>query len=924
MHLFPRTVRAARALLLATLAATTLGGPGYTRAAAPGAAAPGAATAGTLYACTARGLSALDAGTGAERWLFAPAPPSYVSMGGTDGVRVFALFRNRVVALEAGTGRPLWQRDTQGSEISGFTLVDGTLYVDGDQGITALDAATGAVRWQVPVTDGDRPVAAVAGEMLYVAGYHGQALYALDARTGRQRWTQRVQGQKVDRLLGVGGGLVYVRRSSAFDTAVFALDGATGEQRWELLLRNTPSDAVTTTLDGGVAFVTVQRTPNGPASLAALDGQTGQRRWHVDAPGYLGELAVSAGTVYLTLPQAAVAAFDAATGQARWQALPGGVQGAWALPAGGTLFVGYGNYEGYLRALDAQTGQIRWSFRPKDQISGELLVGGVIYVASYDHHLYALDAATGTLRWTMYVAQGGASHMPVFWGLAAGPLPAEAQPAPAFGGYLFAGTSDGHVYRSVDGGVTWQEADAGIALGSMPGITALAVAPDGATVYAGTFADGLWVSPDDGASWRPADGSGAAALPPGTGLRTVLVDPRDGRHLSVLTLDDMIYRSDDGGRSWPTRAHVPGNSYTLTLAPGRPGTLLVGTAGGLWASADSGRTWTQPLGAPGEEPVYSVAVDPRHPALAYLATSTRLYRSADGGGSWTQVRAAFGPTIVAVDPSGLAGVLVTGGGSAIARSRDGVSWQRAVVAAPGPLGLVVVAFDPARHARVLAATESGMLLSADSGATWRQVPRPGAANALVKCLAATPRIPLPSDPVDPPAATAHARYFPATGHTLREPFLSFWDRHGDVAMFGLPLTEPFTEYGDTAQYLERVELAYYGGQVHFEPLGGIVSLGRTFPRAMPPPIGVTYFPDTGHTLAAPFLAYWRAHEGSALIGPPLSEPLREENGDGSGRVYLVQYFRNMRLEYHPELAGTPYVVEPGLIGRQYLRMRGWL
>lgn len=172
-----------------------------------------------------------------------------------------------------------------------------------------------------------------------------------------------------------------------------------------------------------MAFVTVQRMPNGPATLIVLDGQTGRRRWHVDARGRLAELAVSAGTVYVTLPQLGVVAFDAATGKVRWQVLPGGAQGAWALPAAGTVFVGYGNYEGYLRALDAQTGLTRWTFRPKDQISAELLVGGVIYIACYDHHLYALDAATGTLRWTKYVAQGGISHSAEFWGLTAGPPP---------------------------------------------------------------------------------------------------------------------------------------------------------------------------------------------------------------------------------------------------------------------------------------------------------------------------------------------------------------------------------------------------------------------------------------------------------------------------------------------------------------------
>jgi hypothetical protein len=61
-----------------------------------------------------------------------------------------------------------------------------------------------------------------------------------------------------------------------------------------------------------------------------------------------------------------------------------------------------------------------------------------------------------------------------------------------------------------------------------------------------------------------------------------------------------------------------------------------------------------------------------------------------------------------------------------------------------------------------------------------------------------------------------------------------------------------------------------------------------------------------------------------LFGLPISEPFHAQNGDGTGRAYLVQYFKNARLEYHPELAGTSYVVSVGLLGREALERRGWL
>jgi hypothetical protein len=85
-----------------------------------------------------------------------------------------------------------------------------------------------------------------------------------------------------------------------------------------------------------------------------------------------------------------------------------------------------------------------------------------------------------------------------------------------------------------------------------------------------------------------------------------------------------------------------------------------------------------------------------------------------------------------------------------------------------------------------------------------------------------------------------------------------------------------------------------------------------------------YFAATGHSLSARFLTYWQSHDGATLLGAPISEVITEGNGDGSGRRYPLQWFENGRLEYHPELAGTRYAMELGLVGMQALRQRGWL
>jgi hypothetical protein len=63
----------------------------------------------------------------------------------------------------------------------------------------------------------------------------------------------------------------------------------------------------------------------------------------------------------------------------------------------------------------------------------------------------------------------------------------------------------------------------------------------------------------------------------------------------------------------------------------------------------------------------------------------------------------------------------------------------------------------------------------------------------------------------------------------------------------------------------------------------------------------------------PFLRYWQTHGGLALNGYPLSEEFAEQLEDG--KVYRVQYFERVRLEYHPENP-APYDVLLGQFGRR--------
>ena len=67
-----------------------------------------------------------------------------------------------------------------------------------------------------------------------------------------------------------------------------------------------------------------------------------------------------------------------------------------------------------------------------------------------------------------------------------------------------------------------------------------------------------------------------------------------------------------------------------------------------------------------------------------------------------------------------------------------------------------------------------------------------------------------------------------------------------------------------------------------------------------------YFDETGHNVRHGFLKYFNARSGLSAFGLPLTEEFNER-----GRT--VQYFERARFEYHPELAGTPYETQLGLL-----------
>ena len=496
---------------------------------------------------------------------------------------------------------------------------------------------------------------------------------------------------------------------------------------------------------------------------------------------------------------------------------------------------------------------------------------------------------------------------------------------------LYAGTDQGQVFRSLDDGATWHEADAGLPTGSRESTNALAMTPGmlNNEIYAGTNGHGMFFSGDYGRTWGQSNGGDPTMA--ASRITAIALDPHSLGQLYVATSSGTLYRSGDRGFYWIKQWTSPDRYIGAIAVDGlRSTTLFAGTSTGIFLSTDYGRTWKSVYAGPS---LHAIAVDPVNPDVAYAVGDGPILQTSDGGATWqahpSTALAAASYSSVAVDPASHTHVIAAALDGVVYTSTDGgARWQRKPL---GQAGNTAVAFGNARPGTVVVgsaiAGRSALNVSRDAGLTWKRATTLTAHN--VRSLASSGPLALPTAPERAPTTSPGSLYFAKTHHLVSPLFAPFYRRGGGLAVFGLPLTRMFLEGVSTlhpTQYFERAGLVFLDSGVMILPLGSLVSAGQVFPRVPPAPStsASTYFPATGHTLSGRFLTFWRTYGGDSLFGPPISQPFFAQNDDGTGRSYLVQYCQNARFEDHPELAGTGYEVQLGLLGREYLHLRDWL
>ncbi|MGC9395582.1 MAG: InlB B-repeat-containing protein [Anaerolineae bacterium] len=312
---------------------------------------------------------------------------------------------------------------------------------------------------------------------------------------------------------------------------------------------------------------------------------------------------------------------------------------------------------------------------------------------------------------------------------------------------LLAGSTRGSgIYRSDDGGVTW---DQGKGLAPLE-VTQLLRGPDPFQLTTATARHGVYQSADLGSMWRFAglggpSGTHTVALSPNYSLdHTMLASVSAGAGFT-------FYRTTDGGSNWEalTSSDYPGGG--LAFSPAFPADSVVfatGQHGKVLRSTDLGATW-EPVGAP-PTGTYSlgawhVALPPTYPTDGTLfAGGNGFWRLPPGAEIWqlaaTELLTGTTITSLAVSPNYAADHTLFATAqrtepdyttsSGVYRSADGgVTWMRLVVGLPpadAALPPKRIAFSPdyATDHTLFALTETQIYRSRDGGDRWTAIDVP--------------------------------------------------------------------------------------------------------------------------------------------------------------------------------------------------------